>query len=593
MFDERLTAMFVLVAELREHDQEEALRVGNESLELARRLGDDHGVARALREIGEVYHHLGDNRRALEAFQGAMTSSVARGDRNEIASTSNLVGRAHRGLAQYAEAAASFELALGLFTELGDRLSAAKMSGNRGMIHARLGEVAKALELLRNAREVYVELDDRVSIAVNSVNIGTLYKQLGDYETALEHFQLAYRMREEAGHSVGMAQALSNVGTVYRALGEHANALEYLRSALRLHRQASHGIGIANAIVNIGNVHADVGEHAEALERFRESGAMFEQQGDRNGVATVALDCGNVFLALGSHRQALEQFTTALALFSELGELNGIALATGRIASVHATKGSDEFRPEYARELVHRALDIAGQTGNRVLMQGSHAQLAELYREAGEWREAYDHLARSHALKEELDTAESRRKVEQFEHLKAVAEMEKRRALERAEEQSQREALVLHARILEVGLEAQRAELAAQAMHLARQTEMLGTFRNDLRAIVRETGDPLAAIRRIREKLKELPCEAIDWAKFDAEFRQTYPDFQSKLLLRHPDLTGMEIKVCALLRLKLTSADIAKLLCLSERSVEGHRLRIRRKMRLDSSSDVHTALAAI
>jgi DNA-binding CsgD family transcriptional regulator len=55
----------------------------------------------------------------------------------------------------------------------------------------------------------------------------------------------------------------------------------------------------------------------------------------------------------------------------------------------------------------------------------------------------------------------------------------------------------------------------------------------------------------------------------------------------------MEIKICALLKLKLTTADIAKLLCLSERSVEGHRLHIRRKMGLAQREELHSALAGI
>ena len=171
--------------------------------------------------------------------------------------------------------------------------------------------------------------------------------------------------------------------------------------------------------------------------------------------------------------------------------------------------------------------------------------------------------------------------------------MEKRRALERAEEQAEREALELHAQLLEVRLDRQRAELASQAMSLARQTEMLGTFRNDLRAIMHRSSDPLLIVRQVTEKLKTLPCEAIDWARFDAEFRQTYPEFQSKLLERYPEMTGMELKICALLKLKLISTDIAKLLCLSERSVEGHRLRIRRKMGLAHGEDAHTVLAGI
>jgi DNA-binding CsgD family transcriptional regulator len=51
------------------------------------------------------------------------------------------------------------------------------------------------------------------------------------------------------------------------------------------------------------------------------------------------------------------------------------------------------------------------------------------------------------------------------------------------------------------------------------------------------------------------------------------------------------MEVCELL--KLTSADIAKVLCLSDRSVEGHRLHIRRKMELAQGEDIHTVLAGI
>src|SRR6185295_13851353 len=110
-------------------------------------------------------------------------------------------------------------------------------------------------------------------------------------------------------------------------------------------------------------------------------------------------------------------------------------------------------------------------------------------------------------------------------------------------------------------------ELASTAMHLAKQTEMLGRFRNDLRGIMRESSDLKSIVNGFKDKLKELPCEAIDWSKFEREFQQSHPDFQSKLTERYPTLSQMEVKICSLLKLKLTSLDIAQLLCLSERTV--------------------------
>jgi hypothetical protein len=195
--------------------------------------------------------------------------------------------------------------------------------------------------------------------------------------------------------------------------------------------------------------------------------------------------------------------------------------------------------------------------------------------------------------REELHSIEAHRKSERLAYLKHLAELEELRALEQAYEQTAQEVLVLRAELLDARLDRQRAELAWQAIHLARQTELVGTFRNELRAIIREESDPFHIIRQIRKKLKESPCESIDWMTFDGEFRQTYPEFQTNLIARYPELTGTELKVCALLKLKLTSADIAKLLCLSERSVEGHRLRICRKMGLAQGEHVHEVLAGI
>src|SRR5205823_14965229 len=105
--------------------------------------------------------------------------------------------------------------------------------------------------------------------------------------------------------------------------------------------------------------------------------------------------------------------------------------------------------------------------------------------------------------------------------------------------------------------------------------------------------DPTVGIKAVREKLKELPCEAIDWTKFDVEFRSTYPDFRDKLLEKYPDLSKMEVKIASLLKLKLTSLDISKLLCISERTSEEHRHHIRRKMGLTREQDIREVLAGM
>jgi DNA-binding CsgD family transcriptional regulator len=130
-------------------------------------------------------------------------------------------------------------------------------------------------------------------------------------------------------------------------------------------------------------------------------------------------------------------------------------------------------------------------------------------------------------------------------------------------------------------------------MSLARQSELLGRFRNDLRQIMHDSSEPLQIVRKFREKLKELPCDSIDWTKFEAEFQRTYPEFRAKLMEKYPSLTKMEVRICSLVKVRLTALDISQLLCLSERTVENHRMNIRRKMELGKGEDLYELLAGI
>jgi tetratricopeptide (TPR) repeat protein len=550
---ERLSALLTLAEELRERDPREALVLATDALELAERLKDQHATAKATLLLGWMSSRSGDYHQALKELERALL----------------------------------------LYQELGDGAGVAKATGNIGSVHLRLGEYAEALEQYQSALALAEELGQRVDVANLTLNIGSIYKSLGEYAKALEQYQAALALFEELGHGLGVAIVTGNIGGIYQELGEYARALEQYQSAIRLFEQVEDHADVAIVTGNIGAVYQELGEYTDALKHYQSALHLYTELGERSGIATMTESIGNTCQALGEYADALKHYQSALAQYEELGEPTGIAMATGDIGWLYAQIEFAGYDAALAEEHLLHAIDLMNAVGARQSLYDLHRRIARLYQQQEKWQEAHRHLMKEHELKEELHSIEVHRKVEQLAYLKQIAEMEKRRAVEQAEAQAEREALGLRAQLLEVQLDHQRAELASQAMNLAKQTELLGDFRNDLRAIMREGGDPLLAVRQIKEKLKELPTEAIDWTKFDAEFRATYPEFQSKLVQRYPHLTGMELKVCELLKLKLTSADIAKVLCLSERSVEGHRLRIRRKMGLAQGEDVHTVLAGI
>ena len=75
-----------------------------------------------------------------------------------------------------------------------------------------------------------------------------------------------------------------------------------------------------------------------------------------------------------------------------------------------------------------------------------------------------------------------------------------------------------------------------------------------------------------------------DWKLFEEAFNNADKDFMKNLKSKHPNLTPNDLKLCAYLRLNLSSKEIAPLLNISHRSVEVKRYRLRKKMGLEHES---------
>ena len=68
---------------------------------------------------------------------------------------------------------------------------------------------------------------------------------------------------------------------------------------------------------------------------------------------------------------------------------------------------------------------------------------------------------------------------------------------------------------------------------------------------------------------------------FILPFNNADKKFLRKIKTKHPGLTPNDLRLCAYLRLNLSSKEIAPLLNISPRSVEVKRYRLRKKMQLD------------
>jgi len=150
-------------------------------------------------------------------------------------------------------------------------------------------------------------------------------------------------------------------------------------------------------------------------------------------------------------------------------------------------------------------------------------------------------------------------------------------------EKSEGELINLRNEKLQADVMHKTSQLAASTMHLVQKSEILTKLKSDLHQLSDEA--PAELKRRINQISRAIDSDIqLDntWDQFEVYFDQVHENFFKRLRQKFPDLTPKDQKLCAYLRMNLSSKEIAPLLNISVRGVEISRYRVRKKLNIDS-----------
>ncbi len=160
---------------------------------------------------------------------------------------------------------------------------------------------------------------------------------------------------------------------------------------------------------------------------------------------------------------------------------------------------------------------------------------------------------------------------------------------------SESELVTLRNEKLEADIGFKNSELASAAMHLVKKGELLTKIKADLSHILKEVDHPvaIASLKKMIKTLNEDDNMDQEWENFTKHFDKVHSDFVVDLKEKHPTITGSEVKLCAYLRMNLSTKEIAQLLNISVRGVEISRYRLRKKLQLPSETNLFDYLITI
>ncbi len=154
-------------------------------------------------------------------------------------------------------------------------------------------------------------------------------------------------------------------------------------------------------------------------------------------------------------------------------------------------------------------------------------------------------------------------------------------------DRNEKEIIALKNENLETEINYKNKELATLTMHLVDRGRLLLNIKDELMILTKKLNipDPAYQFRSVFRLLSDTDKNDDDWNHFAMYFDQVHNNFLSTMKTKFPGLSSTDLKLCAYLRLNLTSKEIAQLLNISLKGVEISRYRVRKKLNL--STDVH------
>ncbi len=163
---------------------------------------------------------------------------------------------------------------------------------------------------------------------------------------------------------------------------------------------------------------------------------------------------------------------------------------------------------------------------------------------------------------------------------------EQQRRYQAEAQEKEKEIVTLKNQQLEHDLRYKSQELSHATMNLIRKNETFMEMATQLNKIHESVNNQIPPekiakqISLLQRQIKENIEHDNDWHKFEENFDLVYENFLKRLSKAYPQLNINDKRLCAYLKMGLSSKEIAPLLNMSVRSVEMTRYRLRKKMEL-------------
>jgi tetratricopeptide (TPR) repeat protein len=477
-----------------------------------------------------------------------------------------------------------------------DRMGTGTCLQQMGQICYYLGNYPQALDFHLQADKIFREQGNPDRLAANLCDMGLLYYYNRQMPMARKQYEEALIIYRQQSNSEGLADTYGKIGHLYEKRQMYDSAFEYQRLALQQYSRIAQKQGMAKIYENIGSIYEDLEKYDSAWYYFANSLKLYDQAGEEVASIEVVNNLGDIYRKTGRYREAILQTGKALALAEKTNDLYEKGAAYRDLGKAYNLLHQNDSAYHYL-ELSRRAtIDIYSRENNR-----QTAFLSVLY-DIDKKNDEIMGLENARNIntiitvavvivivllvilgwviisRQRLKIRNERTLSEQNRHI-----YETQRELMQADLENRR----LQEEKLTRELEVKRKGLTSHTLHIIQKNQLLEDLRDRLSLLVKD--DKRDQKKQMQQLIQQINLNFNHdqyWNEFRETFEQVHQTFFDSLKKQADDLTGNDLRLLALIKLNLASADIATLLGISQDSLRVSRYRLKKKLNLSTNESL-------
>jgi tetratricopeptide (TPR) repeat protein/DNA-binding CsgD family transcriptional regulator len=461
-----------------------------------------------------------------------------------------------------------------------------------GNIELTRGQYYEAFEIYDDCIPISLErnFDEILPHLYN--NMGVIFLELKDYDQAAPSLEKAFDIFESQNDYYSSSHAANNLAYIYHATGENEKAINKYLSLVPYYLKEGFWTNLAELYTSVSLIYLDQGIQEKAKEYISLSKNILDNNHD-NFVGPSSMiearaysTASRVELLDKNYQQSIEYARKSLQLAIPNHYQGSIINSARQMSNSFYALGNADSAFVYSQLFIQYQDSIINQKGINEIGQLKMQKEFEAKLLAAELEST------------KINAALERREMIYFVSvlvtlllisLLVLLIMNQRKRVKAA--LLKKDNLELAQEKLQQQVSYKNKELTLNMMYLSEKNEFITTIARKLEGIKTDSRPENRLI--IQQLINELRKnnQNKSWAEFEVRFMEVHSDFYDALNKAFPDLTPNEKRLCAFLRLNMTTKEISAITHQSVVSIKMARYRLRKKLDIDRDENLISYLA--